>query len=97
MVFSFDNFVFLFAATCVVREKLESSQGFVSEEAVNEAVAEHVYENALPLFRGMIKQGRVRVTVPDHEKVGRCLNGFHWNAASSRELITSLWPAHSTT
>jgi len=71
-VLSFRDDALLFAATCVVREELEASQGFVSEETVLEAMANHLYDNALPLFRDMIERGRVRVTAPDHAKVRTC-------------------------
>lgn len=63
----------MFVATCVVRSKLEETQGFVTDEVANDAVADHVYKNALPLLRGMIESGRVRVTFPNHEKVHTCL------------------------
>lgn len=40
-------------------------------------VTEQIYDNALPLLRRMMEQGKVRVTIPDHTKVSTfCTSRF---------------------
>lgn len=63
-----DACVLLQTSSCIVREYLESSQGFVSDEAVMQTIGDHVYDSALPLFRTMIERGRVRISIPNHVK-----------------------------
>ena len=46
-----DACVLLQTASCIVREELESSQGFVSDDAIVQAIGDHIYDSALPLFR----------------------------------------------
>lgn len=49
----------------------------MSDENVFRVVTERVYDNALPLFRRMMEQGKVRVTIPNHVKVSTfCISRF---------------------